>query len=47
MKVIFLDIDGVLNCQDTCIKRYEMKKITGFYDLEIDINMVKYLSDNV
>lgn len=45
MKVIFLDIDGVLNCQDTFIKRYEKKKITGFYELEIDINMVKRLSD--
>ena len=41
MKVIFLDIDGVLNCQETFIKRYEKKKITDFYELEIDINMVK------
>lgn len=44
MKVIFLDIDGVLNCQDTFIKRYEKKKITGYYELEIDIDMVKRLA---
>ena len=35
MKVVFLDIDGVLNCQETFIKRDEKKKITGFYDLEL------------
>ena len=28
-------------------KRYEKKKIAGFYELEIDINMVKHLSDIV
>lgn len=47
MKIIFLDIDGVLNCQNTFIERHKKKMITGYYDLEIDINMVKYLSQIV
>lgn len=45
MKVIFLDIDGVLNTQETFIKWKEKYKKTGIYDLEIDEYRIKYLKD--
>ena len=38
MKVIFLDIDGVLNTEDTF-----RKMIDGFLDIEIDEFRVEYL----
>lgn len=43
MKVIFLDIDGVLNTSETFIRRKEKYFKTGTYDLEIDLFRVGYL----
>lgn len=43
MKVIFLDIDGVLNTSETFIRRKNKYFKTGIYDLEIDLFRVEYL----
>ena len=45
MKVIFLDIDGVLNTSQTFINRYKKYYETGVYDLEIDIFRLEYLKE--
>ena len=45
MKIIFLDIDGVLNTEETFVKRKEKYKKTGIYDLEIDEYRIKYLKN--
>ncbi len=43
MKIIFLDIDGVLNTSETFIKRKEKYNQTGILDIEIDEFRVEYL----
>lgn len=43
MKIIFLDIDGVLNDEQTFIDIHNYWEETGYRKLEIDINMVKRL----
>ena len=43
MKVIFLDIDGVLNTSQTFIKRKHIWETTGIWTLEIDEFRVEYL----
>ena len=43
MKVIFLDIDGVLNTSETFIKRKKYREETGVWTLEIDEFRVEYL----
>lgn len=43
MKVIFLDIDGVLNTTETFIKRIENYERTGSLNLEIDEFRLEYL----
>ena len=43
MKVIFLDIDGVLNTSETFIKRKQDWEKTGIWNLEIDEFRVEYL----
>jgi len=43
MKVIFLDIDGVLNTSQTFIKRKQDWEETGIWTLEIDEFRVEYL----
>ena len=43
MKVIFLDVDGVLNTSKTFIERKEKHDKTGIWDLEIDEFRVEYL----
>lgn len=45
MKVIFLDIDGVLNSIQFSEKRYEKYKKTGKWDIAIDDNQVKMLKE--
>lgn len=45
MKVIFLDIDGVLNSIQFSKKRYEKYKKTGKWDIAIDDNQVKMLKE--
>lgn len=45
MKVVFLDIDGVLNTSKTFIDRYNEYKQTGNMKIEIDEFRVKYLAD--
>ena len=45
MKVIFLDIDGVLNTTDTFIKRSEEYKKTGIYKIEVDEFRLEYLKE--
>ena len=47
MKVIFLDIDGVLNTSETFKKRYFKYKKTGIISLEIDEFRLKYLQELV
>lgn len=47
MKVIFLDIDGVLNNQQTFKSRYEHHQSTGEWLLEIDEIMVSRLANIV
>lgn len=47
MKVIFLDIDGVLNNQQTFQSRYEHHQSTGEWLLEIDETMVARLTNIV
>jgi len=47
MKVIFLDIDGVLNNQQTFQSRYEHHQSTGEWLLEIDGIMVSRLANIV
>jgi hypothetical protein len=44
MKVIFLDIDGVLNCEQTFIDIHNEWKKTGVRRIEIDEAMVERLS---
>ena len=43
MKVIFLDIDGVLNTSETFIERKKNWEKTGIWTLEIDEFRVEYL----
>lgn len=43
MKIIFLDIDGVLNSSDTFIKSKKMWETTGNWPLEIDEFRIEYL----
>ena len=43
MKIIFLDIDGVLNTSETFIKRKQYWELTGVWTLEIDEFRVEYL----
>lgn len=43
MKVIFLDIDGVLNTSETFKIREQIEKETGIWTLEIDEFRVEYL----
>lgn len=45
MKVVFLDIDGVLNTSDTFQKRYFKYQKTGIISLEIDEFRLKYLKN--
>ena len=45
MKVIFLDIDGVLNSIQFSKKRYEKYKKTGKWDIAIDDSKVKMLKE--
>jgi len=45
MKLIFLDIDGVLNTSETFKKRYYDYKKTGVYNLEIDEFRLNYLKE--
>ena len=47
MKIIFLDVDGVLNNQDTFKHRYNHYQSTGEWVLEIDENMVNRLANIV
>ncbi len=47
MKVIFLDIDGVLNTINTFKKRYEYWQKTNIWTLEIDEFRVKSLKEIV
>ncbi len=47
MKIIFLDIDGTLNCSNTFKNIHYKWKETGIRDLEIDDNMLKNLKDVV
>ena len=47
MKVIFLDIDGVLNTQQTFMKIYEEWKKTGERRTEIDLERVGFLKEIV
>lgn len=43
MKIIFLDIDGVLNTIETFINRKKEYKETGILNVEIDEFRVQYL----
>lgn len=43
MKIIFLDIDGVLNTTETFIKRRKNYERTGVFTLEIDEFRLEYL----
>lgn len=45
MKVIFLDIDGVLNSIQFRKKLYKKYKDTGKWDIDIDSNQVKMLKE--
>ena len=45
MKIIFLDIDGVLNTSQTFIDIHKEWKTTGIRRVEIDEFRVKYLAD--
>lgn len=47
MKVIFLDIDGVLNTSQTFIDIYEEYTKTGIRRVEIDLNRVQILKEIV
>ena len=47
MKIIFLDVDGVLNTTNTFIKRKIIKQKTGYYILEIDDFRLQYLKEIV
>ena len=47
MKIIFLDIDGVLNTTKTFIDNYYFYKSTGIRRVEIDEFRVKYLKEIV
>lgn len=46
MKVIFLDVDGVLNTQQTFMKIYEEWKKTGERRTEIDLERVGFFKRN-
>lgn len=43
MKVIFLDIDGVLNTEETYNRLYRSKNFLSMYDVEIDNFRLEYL----
>lgn len=45
MKVIFLDIDGVLNTSETFIQRRNNYKQNGIYNVEIDEFRISYLKE--
>lgn len=47
MKLIFLDIDGVLNTSETFKRRHYEYKKTGIYNLEIDDFRLNYLKQIV
>ena len=47
MKIIFLDIDGALNCNDTFKKIYYKWKETGIRDSYLDDDMFKRLKNVV
>ena len=47
MKVIFLDIDGVLNSFQTFREIYYEHELTGFRRVAIDIDKVKLLKEIV
>ena len=47
MKVIFLDIDGVLNSVNTFKKRYEEHQKINKWTLEIDLKMLENLKEIV
>lgn len=45
MKVIFLDVDGVLNTKETFQRVYNLFKNTGKKELEIDLFRLEYLKE--
>lgn len=47
MKVIFLDIDGVLNHKEHMISEYNKNHSTSSYHMELDQNKIKMLADFV
>ncbi len=47
MKIIFLDVDGVLNCHNTFKKQHEKYIKTGIWEIEIELSKVKLLKQIV